>query len=370
MNPPQQKKTPEEQFTEDVKYVLRYGLDYLVSEVLKKYQKLKAHLEPPPTPAPATEPSAIPKAIENVQASFQESAAADASAIDGLSSDRKRGTKRAAEAEPEGAQGMKEPTIGKEEHIRRIETETGTDPYKVLGLPRDATLPDINTRYRRLALLFHPDKNPEEIERYTSIFKKVTDARNLLNHMLTPPPEQAAIATPCPGINRSYEKLKNGETDEQYFMRLLKLEKCYDRIVAELDISKQSVKNDLIEINRILSTLSAEEQLKTTPLKESKTAKDEQLRSLTSGHDKAKNTLESIRKVALQRYNDSMRSLGKRSVNLEQLKEIFKDKLNFGKRHIRTTPLHKFMDAYGRRHPRVHPSKVIQKFMRALALTM
>jgi DnaJ-class molecular chaperone len=35
------------------------------------------------------------------------------------------------------------------------------DPYKILGLPNDATEEQIKKKYKKLALQFHPDKNPD-----------------------------------------------------------------------------------------------------------------------------------------------------------------------------------------------------------------
>jgi molecular chaperone DnaJ len=37
-----------------------------------------------------------------------------------------------------------------------------TDYYKLLDLPRDANEADIKKAYRRLAMKFHPDRNPDD----------------------------------------------------------------------------------------------------------------------------------------------------------------------------------------------------------------
>ncbi|NMC12258.1 MAG: DnaJ domain-containing protein [Chloroflexi bacterium] len=41
------------------------------------------------------------------------------------------------------------------------------DYYAILNVPRNATLSDIRSSYRRLAFLYHPDitNNPESIQR-------------------------------------------------------------------------------------------------------------------------------------------------------------------------------------------------------------
>jgi len=42
--------------------------------------------------------------------------------------------------------------------------------YDLLGVKPNATVDDIKKSYRKLALKFHPDKNPSEGEKVRSVF--------------------------------------------------------------------------------------------------------------------------------------------------------------------------------------------------------
>lgn len=46
------------------------------------------------------------------------------------------------------------------------------DHYEVLGVAKDASLKDINTAYKKLALKYHPDKTGDE-ENYANKFREV-----------------------------------------------------------------------------------------------------------------------------------------------------------------------------------------------------
>ena len=41
---------------------------------------------------------------------------------------------------------------------------TGTSLYELLDIPKESTHEDIRRKYRRLALRYHPDKNPNNPE--------------------------------------------------------------------------------------------------------------------------------------------------------------------------------------------------------------
>ena len=54
-----------------------------------------------------------------------------------------------------------------------------TSYYEILEVSREASQEEIKTAYRRLALLFHPDKNPENQEAEEK-FKQISEAYRIL----------------------------------------------------------------------------------------------------------------------------------------------------------------------------------------------
>ncbi len=61
------------------------------------------------------------------------------------------------------------------------------DYYAILGVPRNATLDEIKRAYRRLALKYHPDRNPGDKEAEEK-FKEISEAYNVLSD-----PEKRAL---------------------------------------------------------------------------------------------------------------------------------------------------------------------------------
>ena len=43
---------------------------------------------------------------------------------------------------------------------RALSTSCASDPYAILGLSHDATMDEIQARFRELAKQYHPDRNP------------------------------------------------------------------------------------------------------------------------------------------------------------------------------------------------------------------
>ena len=53
--------------------------------------------------------------------------------------------------------------------------------YQLLGVSKNATIEEIKQAYRKLAIKYHPDKNPE-IKNSQKRFKELTNAYNILKN--------------------------------------------------------------------------------------------------------------------------------------------------------------------------------------------
>lgn len=56
------------------------------------------------------------------------------------------------------------------------------DYYQILGIARNASPEDIRKAFRRLALWYHPDHNPETIKEAEAKFKEINEAYEVLGN--------------------------------------------------------------------------------------------------------------------------------------------------------------------------------------------
>jgi len=66
-------------------------------------------------------------------------------------------------------------------HLLPLPGEPMADFYGILGIGRDASDADIKKAYRKMAVKWHPDKNPDQKEEAESMFKAVAEAYEVLS---------------------------------------------------------------------------------------------------------------------------------------------------------------------------------------------
>eukprot|EP00204_Picochlorum_oklahomense_P003072 CAMPEP_0118803434 /NCGR_PEP_ID=MMETSP1161-20130426/17151_1 /TAXON_ID=249345 /ORGANISM="Picochlorum oklahomensis, Strain CCMP2329" /LENGTH=104 /DNA_ID=CAMNT_0006731947 /DNA_START=111 /DNA_END=422 /DNA_ORIENTATION=- len=57
----------------------------------------------------------------------------------------------------------------------------GADYYGILGVGKTATDAELKKAYRKLAVKWHPDKNPDNQEEATKKFKEISEAYDVLS---------------------------------------------------------------------------------------------------------------------------------------------------------------------------------------------
>ena len=53
--------------------------------------------------------------------------------------------------------------------------------YEILNINKDANENDIKKSYRKLAMKYHPDRNPDNKEECEAKFKEISEAHNILS---------------------------------------------------------------------------------------------------------------------------------------------------------------------------------------------
>eukprot|EP00750_Incisomonas_marina_P009239 INCI15862.1.p1 GENE.INCI15862.1~~INCI15862.1.p1 ORF type:complete len:373 (+),score=52.86 INCI15862.1:257-1375(+) len=136
--------------------------DIGAAALLHQVHHLAAHASDEPAPAPAPSPA------------------------------RRRPVRRPVSATPSsssGGGGARPASVSDKDKKKHEECErilTITDYYQVLGISRNADAVTVKKAYRKLALKFHPDKNPN-VPRATDAFKHISKA----NLVLTDPDKKA-----------------------------------------------------------------------------------------------------------------------------------------------------------------------------------
>lgn len=64
----------------------------------------------------------------------------------------------------------------------------GVDYYNILKVNRNATDEDLKKSYRRLAMRWHPDKNPDNKKEAEAKFKQISEAYDVISSFLFPHP--------------------------------------------------------------------------------------------------------------------------------------------------------------------------------------
>jgi DnaJ-class molecular chaperone len=54
------------------------------------------------------------------------------------------------------------------------------DYYRILGVPRNASAQEIKKAYRKLAMQYHPDRNPGKEQQANEKFKEINEAYGVL----------------------------------------------------------------------------------------------------------------------------------------------------------------------------------------------
>jgi len=84
-----------------------------------------------------------------------------------------------AEADEEQGRSNRRKNRTERDDMARL-SRSGNSLYELLDIPKSSTNEEIKKKYRRLALKYHPDKNPDNVEA-EEMFKKINHANSILS---------------------------------------------------------------------------------------------------------------------------------------------------------------------------------------------
>jgi len=84
-----------------------------------------------------------------------------------------------AEADEEQGRSNRRKNRNERDDVSRL-SRSGNSLYELLDIPKTSTNEEIKKKYRRLALKYHPDKNPDNVEA-EEMFKKINHANSILS---------------------------------------------------------------------------------------------------------------------------------------------------------------------------------------------
>ena len=80
-----------------------------------------------------------------------------------------------------GSSGQLSPLRQLSQHSQHSKQSKEKNYYKILGIQRDASKKEIKSAYRKLALKWHPDKNPDNLEEAEKKFADIGEAYEVLS---------------------------------------------------------------------------------------------------------------------------------------------------------------------------------------------
>lgn len=123
------------------------------------------------------------------------------------------------------------------------------DYYKLLGISKGADEKEINKAYRKLATKWHPDKNPDNAEEATKMFKKLTEAKDILTN-----PEKREIYDKFgkEGLDRAGKEGQNDEAMNEFMKNMFNQQKLS---VPDIQIQETFTYEELYKGKEYIKTI-------------------------------------------------------------------------------------------------------------------